>query len=60
MDERTKMELSLSRYTFKILGYYMEHKQLPSLQELMEMQRQTLDEPLPQLWANISRPRMRD
>ena len=60
MDERTKLQIILNSYTCKILRYYMEHKDLPSIAELQEMQRQTLDEPPPTISQRLRpRPRMR-
>ena len=45
MDERTKLQIILNSYTSKILGYYMEHKQLPSIATMQQMREETIDEP---------------
>lgn len=49
--ERVKLQLILNSYTAKILHYYMEHEQLPSIAIMQQMREETIDEPTPKLYA---------
>ena len=59
MRVRKRIEPVLQAYTVKILQYYVDNKQLPSIAELQQMQREAIGR-TPEIWEIISQPRMRD